>query len=128
MNQGEAARKAGFSNKTSTYKIDSNPTVRAYLLSIQKNAISRTGYTVAAAMDEAGQDHEFAIKTGNANAAVNATTLRCKLSGHLRDTIEVVSVDLRGALELARTRVIQVNPAYKQLMEASEQASENPTV
>ena len=126
LSQGAAAKKAGYSHKSAAYKAHKNPQVQQYLSDIQRSAAARVGYTVAVAMDEAAQDHDFALKTGNANAAVNATTLRCKLSGHLRDTIEIVSMDLKGALEQARTRVIQVNPAYKQLLEAQTQDNVDP--
>ena len=42
-------------------------------------------------------------------AYCKATELRAKLSGLLIDRIEVVPVDLKGALEQARHRVVMVN-------------------
>jgi hypothetical protein len=66
-------------------------------------------YGLAEAMKEAEAVCDFAIKHKNAMAYCKATELRAKLSGLLIDRIEVVPVDLKGALEQARHRVVMVN-------------------
>ena len=62
------------------------------------------------AMKEADDAAKFSKLHKNPMANVKACELRAKLSGLLIDRIEVVPVDLRGALEAAESRVINVTP------------------
>lgn len=128
LTQGAAALKAGYKSKTGAYKADKNPIVRRYLSEIQRSAAIRIGYVVATAMDEAQQGMVFARETENAAAFVKAVELRAKLSGLLIDRVEVFSMDMKGALDQARARVIQVNPALEQLTQAPTQAEDENRV
>ena len=78
------------------------------------------------AMGEAKDAMDFAYKTDNASAYVKAVELRSKLSGLLIDRVEVFTMDLKGALDKAASRVVNINPAYKQLIESEPQASPDP--
>jgi hypothetical protein len=69
-------------------------------------------YDLATAMKEADEVCAFAKLHKNAMAYMKATELRAKLSGLLVDRVEVVSVDLTGALERAERRVINVTPQH----------------
>lgn len=65
-------------------------------------------YDLATAMREAEAVCAFAKLHKNAMAYCKGTELRAKLSGLLIDRIEVVPVDLRGALDRAEARVLNV--------------------
>lgn len=67
-------------------------------------------YDMAKAMQEANEVIAFARQHKNAMAYCKAVELRAKLSGLLVEKIELFTADLRGALELARKKVIQVSP------------------
>ena len=59
-------------------------------------------------MKEADNAAEFARKHKNPMANVKAAELRAKLSGLLIERVEVFSADLKGAIEKAEARVINV--------------------
>ena len=107
LTQGQAAKQAGYSSKSSANHGET-PIVREYLSRIQSEVCSRTAYTVATAMDEALQVIEFAKANGNANAFCNAVSLRAKLSGLLIDKVELVAIDLSGSIQRAETRVLGI--------------------
>lgn len=67
-------------------------------------------YDLATAMAEAEAVCAFAKQHKNAMAYCKGTELRAKLSGLLIDRIEVVPVDLLGALQRAEARVLDVTP------------------
>ena len=62
-------------------------------------------YDLATAMREAEDVCAFSKLHKNAMAYCKATELRAKLSGLLIDRVEIVPVDLTGALERAERRV-----------------------
>lgn len=121
----EAALAAGYKSKASAWTARNHPLVKEYLSSIQSRAAALVSHTVAIAMQEAKDGMEFARKTENATAYVKAVELRAKLSGLLVDRVEVFSMDLKGALNEAQNRLVQINPAFKQLTEAAPEADEN---
>jgi hypothetical protein len=63
-------------------------------------------YDLATAMREAQAVCAFAKKHRNAMAYCKGTELRARLSGLLIDRVEVVTVDLKGALLAAERRVL----------------------
>jgi len=67
-------------------------------------------YDLATAMREAEDVCAFAKLHKNAMAYGKGTELRAKLSGLLIDRVEIVTVDLVGALERAERRVVDVTP------------------
>lgn len=88
-----------------------NHAVRSALESIQREARTVAVYGVVEAMAQTQKGIDLAEKNGNAMAYIKGCELRSKLSGLLVDRIVVESVDLRGALEEARTRVFtMINP------------------
>jgi phage terminase small subunit len=106
----EAARHAGFSPSYArkSSRLLKQPMIASAIAGIRMEGRKLAAYDVATAMQEALEDHKFAVEKGNAMAAVKATELRAKLSGLLIDRIEVVPVDLRGALDRAEARVLNV--------------------
>ena len=101
-----------------------NPTVQQYLQSLRSESRAIAAYDVAVAMQEALDVIAFAKLKGNAMAYCKAVELRAKLSGLLVDRVEVISVDLTGALQAARLRVFP--PASIQLTQAEIQAQPEP--
>lgn len=124
--QGQAALEAGFHSKTGAYRAERNPIVRGYLNEIQRSASVRVGYIVATAMDEAKDAMGFARETENATAYVKAVELRAKLSGLLIDRVEVVKMDLKGALVMAEARIISTSVST-QIEQAAPQAELEPS-
>jgi len=68
-------------------------------------------YDLAVAMQEALDVIEFAKQHKNAMAYFKGVELRSRLSGLLIDKVEVVTVDLVAALQLAEQRVLKQLPA-----------------
>lgn len=124
LTKSEASRKVGWKSRAGKFKADRNPLVQEYLSNIQQSVAIRASHTVVQAMHEAEQGMIFAKETENAGAFVKAVELRAKLSGLLIDRVEVFSMDMKGALDQARSRVIQVNPALEQITQAETQAED----
>ena len=123
--QAQAAKDAGYKSKCSANEAYRHPLVQEYLSTIRNRAAARTGHTVVVAMDEAKDAMGFARETENATAYVKAVELRAKLSGLLIDRVEVVSMDLKGALAMAEARIINTN-TLTQLPQAETQATPEP--
>jgi len=122
MDMIDAARAAGFSEsyaKAINKFLPRFPHIMAAVGEIRRAVCDQVKYDLATAMTQAGEDREFAYREKNPNAAVKASELRSKLSGLLIDRIEVTAVDLTGALQAARGRVIVVSTQSPQ---AAEQA------
>ena len=112
MTSFPAAKAAGYSDsyaRVIATRTKNNPMVAQAIESIRAEGRKLACYDVTVAMQEALDDHAFAIQKGNAMAAVKATELRAKLSGLLIDRVEVVEVDLTGALARAEMRVINAS-------------------
>jgi len=105
--QHAAAQQAGFRSRSARYKTLSNPLAIQYLSAIRAETRAITAYDAATAMAEALDVITFAKENKNAMAYCKAVELRARLSGLLIDRVEVVTVDLTGALRAAETRVLQ---------------------
>jgi phage terminase small subunit len=109
MDKVHAARAAGYqgsgANKAGS-RLLKNPIVRRAIESIQAEGRTMAVYGLAEAMKEADEVCAFAKLHKNAMAYMKATELRAKLSGLLIDRVEVVEVDLTGALARAEARVL----------------------
>ncbi len=127
MPQAHAAKHAGYKSKCSANDAYRHPLVQEYLSTIRNRAAARTGHTVVVAMEEANGAMAFARETENATAYVKAVELRAKLSGLLIDRVEVVSMDLKGALAMAELRIVNV-PALIQTPQADQQTDERNRV
>ena len=116
---GQAATQAGYKSKASSYYALKHPLVQQYLQSIRAESRAIATYDLVMAMEEAAFARSFAIEHENPMAVVKATELRAKLSGLLIDRVEVATVDLRGALQRAETRVLTVlaSPAQAAVLE-----------
>ena len=57
-------------------------------------------------------------------AAHKSTELQCRLEGYLIERVAIEHIDLSGSLARAAARVIEINPAYKHILEADAQADE----
>jgi hypothetical protein len=82
-----------------------NPAAARELKQIQAAGSEAAGVTLAGCIAQAQEDRESARRDKAHMAAVQATKLVCQLSGHLVDRIQVETVDMKGALLEARTRV-----------------------
>ena len=104
----QAARQVGWSASYARKAsgLLKNPSIRQAIDAIQAEARTVAVYGVVEAMREAGKAMQFATQHKNANAYVKAVELRAKLSGLLIDRVELVTVDLSGAIERAQHRVL----------------------
>ena len=104
----EAARHAGFSPsyaKKSSRSLK-HPAIARAVAEIRMEGRKLSAYGLSEAMREAEDVCAFAKLHKNAMAYCKGTELRAKPSGLLVDRVEVVNVDLMGALDRAAARVI----------------------
>src|ERR1044071_3950619 len=115
MDKVHAARAAGYqgsgANKAGS-RLMKNPIGRQAIESVQAQARTVAVYDLATALKEAEDVCAFAKLHKNAMAYCKGTELRAKLSGLLIDRVEIIPVDLVGALERAERRVIDVTPQH----------------
>jgi hypothetical protein len=104
----EAARHAGFSPSYArkSSRLLKQPMIASAIAGIRMEGRKLAAYGLSEAMKEAEAVCAFAKLHKNAMAYCKGTELRAKLSGLLIDRIEVVPVDLRGALDRAEARVV----------------------
>jgi terminase small subunit-like protein len=113
MASREAARSAGYSEsfaRVAAHRIGGKPAVAQAIEEIQKKGREMAVYDLATAMREANEVCNFAKLHKNAMAYCKGTELRAKLSGLLIDRVEVVEIDLTGALARAEARVLNMTP------------------
>jgi hypothetical protein len=87
-----------------------HPVVVRELEAIRSDARREAVYGVVEAMAQAQKGIDLAERHKNPMAFIKGCELRAKLSGLLIERVEVSTVDLKGSLEAARTRVINVTP------------------
>ena len=107
----EAARSAGFSRsyaRKANHLLMKHPAIARAIAAIRAEARTASAYTVIQCMREANDAAAFAKANKQSMALVRAVELRARLSGLLIDRVEVVNVDLRGALERAESRIVNV--------------------
>ena len=85
-----------------------HPAAVRELDAIRADARREAVYGVVEAMAQAQKGIDLAERHKNPMAFIKGCELRAKLSGLLIDRVEVVTVDLKGALEAAKTRVLTV--------------------
>ena len=111
----EAAKVAGYSesfSKVAAHRLQKYPAVAKTIAEIRRAGMKAAVYDLTTAMKEAEEVCTFAKLHKNAMAYMKGTELRAKLSGLLIDRVEVVPVDMVGALERAERRVIDVTPQH----------------
>lgn len=116
----EASKQSGYKSKTSAWEASKNPHVQQYLATVQSQIRATIGHTVQMAMQEAAEVIAFAKEHDNPMAFCKAVELRAKLSGLLIDRVEVFSMDLKGALDQAKQRVVNITPVLPQVTQATE--------
>jgi hypothetical protein len=110
MERKSAALAAGYSESYSAAigRLEKNPAVAAKIDAIRQKGCEIAAYDLTKAMQEAMDVIEFAKGTKNAMAYYKAIEHRARLAGLLVERIHLQAemVDLRSALQEARTRVI----------------------
>lgn|SRR5262249_8746919 len=103
-----AAKKSGYSASYSrkSARLLKKPEIAQAVADIQAQARQRVSYDLAQAMSECLDVIAFSKLHKNSMSYCKAVELRAKLSGLLVDRIAIEKVDLKGALEEARSRVI----------------------
>lgn len=112
----EAARATGYSESYAEViatRCKRNPEIAAAIEAIREKGRRLSAYDLAAAMKEAEDAADFAKKHKNPMANVKAVELRAKLSGLLIERVELFSMDLKGSLEQAKARVLNVTSSNK---------------
>lgn len=110
-NGTEAAKSVGYSRSSAPQMAKrtlQNPKAQEYLLALQAESRAITAYDLATAMKESLEVIAYAKAQGNAMAYFKAVEHRAKLSGLLVERIHLEKVDLSGALEAARARVVNL--------------------
>lgn len=105
----QAALRAGFSlsfAKKAAQRLGHLPAVRTAVESIQTEGRKAAVYDLTRAMAEAQDVINFARAQKNSMAYCKAVELRAKLSGLLVERVELGTLDLRAALDQARSRVL----------------------
>ena len=90
-----------------------NPKAQEYLKSLQSESRAIVAYDLSVAMQESLDVIAHAKLTNNSMAYFKAVEHRAKLSGLLIDRVQVATVDIKGALEEARTRTLEVFPSLR---------------
>jgi hypothetical protein len=86
-----AAERAGYSGRSlrkTSSRLLHQPEVAAAIEAGRKALAERSNFTFDRAMEQLRADREFAIKTENATAAVRASELMAKMSGHLVERVD----------------------------------------
>lgn len=110
MPAAQAAVQAGYSPRSAKHTAYSlmhdNVLVRAELDKLRQKLVAEAEYNGAKAMADCESGMAFAVKTDNANAYVRAVELKMRLTGLLREKVDITieRVDLAGALAEARER------------------------
>jgi phage terminase small subunit len=77
------------------------PEIAAALVTVRQALAERSAFTMDKAMEQLRDDREFAIRTENAAAAVRASELMARMSGHLVDRIDArIAVGFSVALHI----------------------------
>lgn len=104
----QAALAAGYTESYAAVagkRLGKLPQVQAALQSLRAEVVTSIAYDLAQALKDCDTAVAFAIERKVPMAVVKAYELKAKLSGLLIDRVEAVTVNLKGALELARARV-----------------------
>ncbi|HEV2622915.1 MAG TPA: terminase small subunit [Frateuria sp.] len=107
----QAAIAAGYSPRSARYTayhlLNENPAVKAEIERVQHQLAEAAEYNGAKCMAECDAAIRFAEKTNNANALARLIELKAKLTGLLREKLDVSidhRIDISDALAAARSR------------------------
>jgi phage terminase small subunit len=97
-----AVQSAGYASvqpKQYATKLLKQPAIASAVAKVRQALAERAAFTMDKAMGQLREDREFAIRTENAAAAVRASELMAKMSGHLVERIDArVAVGFSVAL------------------------------
>ncbi|MGH6819880.1 MAG: terminase small subunit [Methylocella sp.] len=108
----ESALAAGYSesySRKSSVRLLKIPAVAQAIEGIRKEGRELAAYDLSRAVLRCEKAVDFAYEKGNPMAVVKGMELLCKLSGLLVEKLEVVSVNLVGALNEAKARAGRVS-------------------
>jgi phage terminase small subunit len=87
-------------------KLLKQPAIVAAVAKVRQALAERSAFTMDRAMEQLREDREFAIRTENAAAAVRASELMAKMSGHLVERIDArIAVGFSVALHIPAREV-----------------------
>jgi hypothetical protein len=98
------------------------PAVQNMLREIHTKANELAAYGLQQALVQAQECIDFAIKLENPMARMKSTELKAKLAGLLIERVEVVSIDISGALQRAEARVLSMSTVSTPAIEAPVRA------
>ena len=127
----QAAELVGYSksfSKVIGHRLKNHPAVKQAMEAIRSEGMKAAVYDLATAMTEAEDVIEFAKQHKNSMAYMKAVELRSKLSGLLIDRVEVVAVDLTGALARAEARVLSTSNGASDLLPAKGSIDWQPII
>ena len=123
----EAAKSVGYSQSSASQMAKrtlANPKAIEYLRSLQSESRAIAAYDLSLAMQESLEVIAFAKEHKNAMAYFKAVEHRAKLSGLLIDRVQVATVDITGALDEARRRIVTIpNLSLPELPEVKPERS-----
>src|SRR6476646_10621062 len=91
-------------------RLMAKPKVRQMLDEFRNELRDKAMYDAEACVKEIDKAIEFAYQRGNPMSIAKLLTLKAELYGLLVQRIEVVPLDLAGALEEAKNRIINITP------------------
>jgi phage terminase small subunit len=104
-----AVQSAGYNCKAPKQlasKLLKQPPIAEAVVKVRQALAERSAFTMDRAMEQLREDREFAIRTENAAAAVRASELMARMSGHLVDRIDArVAVGFSVALHIPQREV-----------------------
>jgi phage terminase small subunit len=116
LSDATAARQAGYGEhyaRKAAMWIRSIPRVKRAIEKEQAQLRERAKYDVEQAVVEINKAVEFGYRQRNPKSIAKLLELKSKLYGLLVDRVEMVTVDLSGALARAEARVINVTPLHR---------------
>jgi len=107
----QAATKAGFSASYArkSSRLLKHPAIAQAVAAIRTDARREAVYGLVEAVREIDKAIVFGYSVSNPMSVAKLLELKSKLFGLLVDRVEIATVDLKGALEAARNRVVMVN-------------------
>jgi hypothetical protein len=126
LGETEAARQAGYGPayaKKAASRVGAIPAVKAAIQTAQTTLREKAMYDVEQAVAEIDKAVIFAYAQKNPMSIAKLLENKGKLFGLYVDRYQEIPVDLRGALERAQRRILDITSASKQIEHASNGGS-----
>ena len=98
-------RSKGIGNRNT--RLDKLPQVQQAIKDIQQQTQAVMAYDLSKAIGCCERAVDFAYEKGNPMAVVKGTELICKLAGLLIEKHEIITVSLKDALDLAKSKALE---------------------